>query len=107
MGYSLGKEDLKVVPLLKSVVAELVGTMFLVIIGCGAAMQWKMDKFDTTQVCEDWWLYCPACPAVCFQVSLAFGLAVMAIASFTGHVSGGNLDYASSWQAKKTTPSIT
>eukprot|EP00090_Calanus_glacialis_P009676 TRINITY_DN18074_c0_g1_i1.p1 TRINITY_DN18074_c0_g1~~TRINITY_DN18074_c0_g1_i1.p1 ORF type:complete len:237 (+),score=57.55 TRINITY_DN18074_c0_g1_i1:57-767(+) len=76
MGYSLGKEDLKVVPLLKSVVAELVGTMFLVIIGCGAAMQWKMDKFDTT------------------QVSLAFGLAVMAIASFTGHVSGGNLNPA-------------
>ena len=67
----MGKEDLKVVPLLKSVVAELVGTMLLVIIGCGAAMQWKTG-FDTT------------------QVSLAFGLAVMAIASFTGHVSGGN-----------------
>eukprot|EP00092_Neocalanus_flemingeri_P049794 GFUD01057349.1.p1 GENE.GFUD01057349.1~~GFUD01057349.1.p1 ORF type:complete len:264 (+),score=76.83 GFUD01057349.1:106-897(+) len=75
MGYSLGKEDLKVVPLLKSVVAELVGTMFLVIIGCGAAMQWKTN-FDTT------------------QVSLAFGLAVMAIASFTGHISGGNLNPA-------------
>merc|ERR1711892_1627693 len=75
MGYSLGKEDLKVVPLLKSVVAELVGTMLLVIIGCGAAMQWKTG-FDTT------------------QVSLAFGLAVMAIASFTGHVSGGNLNPA-------------
>ena len=75
MGYSLGKEDLKVVPLMKSMVAELVGTMFLVIIGCGAAMQWKTD-FDTT------------------QVSLAFGLAVMAIASFTGHVSGGNLNPA-------------
>ena len=51
MGYSLGKEDLKVVPLLKSIVAELLGTMFLVIIGCGAAMQWKMALFDTTQVC--------------------------------------------------------
>jgi len=76
MGYSLGKEDLKVVPLLKSIVAELLGTMFLVIIGCGAAMQWKMALFDTT------------------QVSLAFGLAVMAIASFTGHVSGGNLNPA-------------
>merc|ERR1711892_1276322 len=75
IGYSLGKEDLKVVPLLKSVVAELVGTMLLVIIGCGAAMQWKTG-FDTT------------------QVSLAFGLAVMAIASFTGHVSGGNLNPA-------------
>ena len=49
MGYSLGREDLKVVPLLKSLGAELVGTMFLVIIGCGAAMQWKTE-FDTTQV---------------------------------------------------------
>ena len=49
MGYSLGKDDLKVVPLLKSLGAELVGTMFLVIIGCGAAMQWKTG-FDTTQV---------------------------------------------------------
>jgi len=76
MGYSLGKEDLKVVPLLKSVVAELVGTMLLVIIGCGAAIQWKMKEFDTT------------------QVSLAFGLAVMAIVSFTGHISGGNLNPA-------------
>jgi len=75
MGYSLGKDDLKVVPLLKSLGAELVGTMFLVIIGCGAAMQWKTE-FDTT------------------QVSLAFGLAVMAIASFTGHISGGNLNPA-------------
>jgi len=76
MGYSLGKEDLKVVPLLKSMVAELVGTMLLVVIGCGAAMQWKMELFDTT------------------QVSLAFGLAVMAIVCFTGHISGGNLNPA-------------
>jgi len=81
MGYSLGKEDLQVKPLLKSIVAELVGTMLLVIIGCGAAIQWKMQlggliQFDTT------------------QVSLAFGLAVMAIVSFTGHVSGGNLNPA-------------
>jgi len=76
MGYSLGKEDLQVIPLLKSIAAELVGTMLLVIIGCGAAIQWKMTLFDTT------------------QVSLAFGLAVMAIVSFTGHVSGGNLNPA-------------
>jgi len=70
MGFSLGKKDLQVVPLMKSVVAELLGTMLLVIIGCGAAIQWK-TSFDTT------------------QVSLAFGLAVMGIASFTGHISGG------------------
>merc|ERR1712098_379664 len=50
--------------------------MLLVVFGCGAAIQWKMEQFDTT------------------QVSLAFGLAVMAIASFTGHISGGNLNPA-------------
>merc|ERR1712183_664755 len=50
--------------------------MFLVVIGCGAALQWKMALFDTT------------------QVSLAFGLAVMSIACFTGHISGGNLNPA-------------
>ena len=49
MGFSLGKKDLQVVPLMKSVVAELFGTMLLVIIGCGAAIQWK-TSFDTTQV---------------------------------------------------------
>merc|ERR1711974_302494 len=76
MGYSLGKEDLVLVPMIKSMVAELVGTMLLVVIGCGAAMQWKMEDFDTT------------------QVSLAFGLAVMAIVCFTGHISGGNLNPA-------------
>ena len=38
MGYSIGKEDLKVKPLLKCLVAEFLGTMLLVIFGCGAAM---------------------------------------------------------------------
>jgi len=61
--------------LARALVAELIGTMFLVLIGCGAAVNWKTG-FDVT------------------QVSLAFGLAVMAIASFTGHVSGGNLNPA-------------
>ena len=39
MGYSVGKEDLKVIPLLKSLLAEFLGTMLLVIFGCGTAMQ--------------------------------------------------------------------
>ena len=69
MGYSLGLEDLKVIPLLKALLAELVGTMFLVIIGCGTAM-WNDEDYIT-------------------KTSLAFGLAVMGIISFTGHVSGG------------------
>ena len=39
MGYSVGTKDLKVIPLLKSLVAEFMGTMLLVIFGCGTAMQ--------------------------------------------------------------------
>ena len=37
--YSIGKEDLRVVPLMKSLLAEFLGTMLLVIFGCGTAMQ--------------------------------------------------------------------
>ena len=39
MGYSVGTKDLKVIPLMKSLLAESLGTMLLVIIGCGTAMQ--------------------------------------------------------------------
>ena len=35
--------------LARALVAEMVGTMFLVIIGCGAAVNWK-TSFDVTQV---------------------------------------------------------
>ena len=35
--------------LARALVAELIGTMFLVIIGCGAAVNWK-TSFDVTQV---------------------------------------------------------
>ena len=70
MGYSVGKNDLQVKPLLKSLVAEFLGTMLLVIFGCGTAMQVNGDGYGT-------------------KVSLAFGLAVMAIVCFTGHISGG------------------
>jgi len=77
MGYSIGLEDFKPIPLVKSLIAELIGTMFLVLIGCGtAASSGDPSGEDRT------------------SISLAFGLAVMAIACFTGHVSGGNLNPA-------------
>ena len=33
----------------RALFAELIGTMFLVLIGCGAAVNWK-TSFDVTQV---------------------------------------------------------
>ena len=71
--------------------------------GCGAAVNWK-TTFDVTQV--RFGLVGPLInylqdepkgecfqPSFVHQVSLAFGLAVMAIASFTGHVSGGKCSF--------------
>merc|ERR1719282_2019913 len=49
--------------------------MFLVIIGCGTASVTSDPDYST-------------------KVSLAFGLGVMSIACFTGHISGGNLNPA-------------
>ena len=95
--YSLLPESWR--DLARALVAELVGTMFLVLIGCGAAVNWK-TTFDVTQVVfglvgtlinflqDEPKVECFQ-PSFVHQVSLAFGLAVMAIASFTGHVSGG------------------
>ena len=45
--YSLLPESWR--DLARALVAELVGTMFLVLIGCGAAVNWK-TTFDVTQV---------------------------------------------------------
>ena len=97
--------------LARALVAELMGTMFLVIIGCGAAVNWK-TSFDVTQVkmttCgiglkPKGYTFLEALfyefpnnhlnHIRLVQVSLAFGLAVMAIASFTGHVSGGQFAF--------------
>ena len=49
MGYSLGLAGLKTWSLGRAVVAEFLGTMLLVLIGCGAAINWKTG-FDVTQV---------------------------------------------------------
>ena len=50
MGYSVGLEDLKhPIMLTKCVVAEFLGTMFLVIIGCGTASV-TSDDYSTKAI---------------------------------------------------------
>ena len=49
MGYSVGLEDLKQpISLTKCLVAEFLGTMFLVIIGCGTASVGTYEAGDYT-----------------------------------------------------------
>jgi len=71
-------------PLLRALIAELIGTGLLVFVGCGAA---------TTGLTG----YLPGRPldsAFITQVSLAFGLVVAAVAQAIGHVSGGHINPA-------------
>jgi len=75
MTYSIGWQEMKLVPLLRCMLCECLGTMMLVTIGCGSALNW-LTAFDIT------------------QVSLAFGLAVASIATVCGPISGGHLNPA-------------
>lgn len=62
----------------RGVVAEALGTLFLVFIGCGACIGKDWADFSPTQV----------------HISLCFGLAVATVVWCIGHVSGGHINPA-------------
>ena len=64
---------------MKKYLAEMIGTMVLVLIGCGAAVSLGCDVKDTASV---------------VGTSLAFGLAVVAMAYTIGGISGGHINPA-------------
>jgi len=74
-------EDLCSPLLWRGVVAEFLGTMFLVLIGCGSCL-----SHDSA----DWANYTPTI----VQISFTFGLAVATIVLCIGHVSGGHVNPA-------------
>ena len=69
--YSLMPESWR--DLARALVAELIGTMFLVLIGCGAAVNWK-TSFDVTQVKIIW---------LCHQLIVAHLVRYLSIYIFT------------------------
>ncbi|TRY61335.1 hypothetical protein TCAL_12967 [Tigriopus californicus] len=71
----LGIEEIKqVVPLLKSLTAELIGTLLLVLIGCGSCLGGPSADF--------------------VRIALAFGVTVATIAQSIGHISGCHINPA-------------
>jgi len=75
-GFEGDEGAVKIVDM-KAAVAELVGTMMLCVVGCGAAMAYGPVDGPTRLV-----------------VAFAFGLSVLAIAYSMGHHSGGHLNPA-------------
>jgi len=74
----------KKVAFARELAAELLGTMLLVMIGCGSAM--SGDKDDGEGQISDQALY--------VRIALAFGLAVATIAQTVGHISGCHINPA-------------
>jgi len=68
----------------KSLLAELIGTMLLVLIGCGSCIGGDQD--DPSSYFSD--------QANIVRISLAFGVAVASIAQSIGHVSGCHINPA-------------
>lgn len=80
-------EDLTSPNLWRSVAAELVGTMFLVFFGCGAALpQQATGGVSGTDIL--------ALPPSTVQISLTFGLIVGTMVWAIGHISGGHINPA-------------
>jgi len=74
----------KKVAFARELAAELLGTMLLVMIGCGSTM--SGDKDDGEGQISDQALY--------VRIALAFGLAVATIAQTVGHISGCHINPA-------------
>ena len=47
--YSIGHKEFQIKPMIKCLFAEMLGTFMLVLVGCGAALNW-ITPLDITQV---------------------------------------------------------
>ena len=88
--YTPGKylNELKSAKLLSALIAELLGTLFLVLVGCGSCMghglRCSQDKNSVDDVV--------ALDVV--RIALAFGLVVATLAQSIGHISGCHINPA-------------
>lgn len=87
-------EDIKSVMFLKAVVAEFIGTFFLVLVGCGScsSFPYKTLEYDSQKKKDIEVLRKD--PTDVVQIAFCFGLAVATIVWSVAHVSGGHINPA-------------
>ena len=82
-----GTNEVKTIKLVQALIAELLGTMFLVLVGCGSCISGgrpEMIQENAKNVDQTDYV----------QIALAFGVTVATLAQSIGHVSGCNVNPA-------------
>merc|ERR1712156_410717 len=82
-----GKNEVTEIRIVQALLAELIGTMFLVLIGCGSVhsgVRGDLLRFERVKVDQNDYV----------QIALAFGVTVATLAQSIGHVSGCNINPA-------------
>jgi len=82
-----GKNEVTEIRIVQALLAELLGTMFLVLIGCGSVhsgVRGDLLRFERVKVDQNDYV----------QIALAFGVTVATLAQSIGHVSGCNINPA-------------
>ena len=82
-----GRNEVTEIRIIQALVAELLGTMFLVLIGCGSCISGGRGSVigQNTQIINQ---------SDYVQIALAFGVTVATLAQSIGHVSGCNINPA-------------
>lgn len=85
-------EDLTSANLWRSVAAELIGTLFLVLFGCGTATQQQLQNLNISGITNG--IASGNLPPNLVQIALTFGLIVGTMVWCIAHISGGHINPA-------------
>jgi len=82
---ALGENEVTDIKVVQALIAEMLGTMFLVLIGCGSCYMHRDANGSGTVTVDE---------LDCVRIALAFGVTIVIMAQSIGHVSGCHINPA-------------